>query len=83
VARPLTCQCLTSLIANFFNGIDPLLTNRGMPDLATSQYSGVANYPRLERAFWMTSSAIGGFGGCQLRHNDVRTLNGRSEPSVE
>ena len=42
---------LTSLIANFFNGIDPLLTNRDTPDLATSRYSGVVNYPRLERAF--------------------------------
>jgi hypothetical protein len=29
---------------------DPLLTNRDMPDFA-SQYSGVVNYPRLERAF--------------------------------
>jgi hypothetical protein len=24
----------------------------------------------------MTSSAVGGFGGCQLRHNGMRTLNG-------
>jgi hypothetical protein len=42
---------LTSLIANFFNGIDPMLTSRDTPDLATSQYSGVVNYLRLERAF--------------------------------
>ena len=29
----------------------PLLTNRDMPDFATSQYRVVVNYPRLERAF--------------------------------
>jgi two-component system, chemotaxis family, CheB/CheR fusion protein len=34
-----------------WTAFDPLLTNRDTPDLATSQYRGVVNYPRLERAF--------------------------------
>src|SRR5258708_2720479 len=51
-------------------------TNISGFDLRQAQ---VVNYASLERAFLMTSSAVGGFGGCQLRHNEVRTLNGRSE----
>ena len=41
------------------------------------------NYAGRAWAFCTTSSTVGGFGGCQLRHRGVRTLMGRLKPSVE
>ena len=37
----------------------------------------------FDRALRITSSAVGGFGGCQLRQSGVRTFTGRLTPSVE
>jgi hypothetical protein len=59
-ARHLRCvrarraEGLGEIIARYTkkaSGSDALLTNPDTPDLATSQYRGVVNYPRLVRAF--------------------------------